>query len=80
MTLARPLIDAGRLLALFDARLKADHAHDLVYPPRSQNHAGLAAFREWLLQEARLYADADAAPPLPPGPAAPRRPRRPRGG
>ena len=52
MTLARPLIEAGRLLTLFDARLKAEYAHYLVYPPRSRNHAGLAAFRDWLLQEA----------------------------
>lgn len=62
MTLARPLIDAGRLLTLFDARLKAEYAHYLVYPPRSRNHAGLAAFREWLLEEARLHADAEATP------------------
>jgi len=60
MTLARPLIEAGRLLTLFDARLKAEYAHYLVYPPRSRNHAGLAAFRDWLLQEARAYAEAEA--------------------
>ena len=62
MTLARPLIEAGRLLPLFDARLKAEYAHYLVYPSRSRNHAGLAAFREWLLQEARTYAEAEARP------------------
>jgi LysR family glycine cleavage system transcriptional activator len=59
MTLARPLIEAGRLLTLFDARLKAEYAHYLVYPPRSRNHAGLAAFRDWLLQEARAFAEAE---------------------
>lgn len=77
MTLARPLIEAGRLVRLFDARLKAEYAHYLVYPPRSENHAGLAAFREWLLQEARLYAEAEAAepPPVAAAPAPP--PRRP---
>lgn len=80
MTLARPLIDAGRLLALFDARLKADYAHYLVYPPRSNNHAGLVAFRQWLLQEARLYAEADALPPVPPAPAASRGGKSRRGG
>jgi LysR family glycine cleavage system transcriptional activator len=31
-----------------------------VYPPRSRNHAGLAAFRDWLLQEAHAYAGAEA--------------------
>ena len=61
MTLARPLIDAGRLVVLFDERLKAEFAHYLVFPPRSRNHAGLAAFRDWLLGEARTYVDAEVA-------------------
>lgn len=61
MTLARPLVDAGRLLVLFDVRLKAGFAHYLVYPPRSAGHAGLQTFREWLLEEARAYAAAEAA-------------------
>lgn len=60
MTLARPLVEAGRLVPLFEERLKAEFAHYLVYPARSEGHAGLAAFRAWLLQEAQ--AD-DAAPP-----------------
>lgn len=55
ITLTRPLVDAGLLLPLFDARLKAEYAHYLVYPPRSQSHRGLAAFRDWLLAEARDY-------------------------
>lgn len=55
LTLARPMMEAGRLVPLFDARLKAEFAHYLVYPPRSREHAGLARFRDWLLQEARDY-------------------------
>ena len=52
MTLARPLVEAGRLLLPFEQRLKAEFAHYLVYPPRSAAHAGLLAFRDWLLSEA----------------------------
>ena len=52
MTLARPLVDAGRLVPLFPQRLKAGFAHYLVYPPRSAGHSGLQALRGWLLEEA----------------------------
>jgi LysR family glycine cleavage system transcriptional activator len=62
MSLLQPTIDAGRLLRLFDEQLPAEFAHYLVYPPRSQNHAGLAAFREWVVGEAGRYADAKRAP------------------
>ena len=55
LTLARPAIEAGRLVPLFDERLKAEFAHYLVYPERSCEHAGLAKFRDWLLQETREY-------------------------
>ena len=55
MTLTRPLVDAGLLVPLFDARLKAEYAHYLVYPPRAQSHRGLVDFRDWLLAEAREY-------------------------
>ncbi|MFC3552285.1 LysR substrate-binding domain-containing protein [Lysobacter cavernae] len=61
MTLARPLIEAGHLVALFDERLKAEYAHYLVLPPRSREHAGLAAFRDWLLEEAGRYEAGKAA-------------------
>jgi LysR family transcriptional regulator, glycine cleavage system transcriptional activator len=54
MTLARPLVEAGRLLLPFEQRLKAEFAHYLVYPPRSATHAGLRAFRDWLLAEAAM--------------------------
>lgn len=55
LTLARPAIEAGRLVPLFDECLKAEFAHYLVYPERSREHAGLAKFRDWLLQETRDY-------------------------
>jgi LysR family glycine cleavage system transcriptional activator len=72
MTLARPLIEAGRLLTLFNARLKAEYAHYLVYPPRSRNHAGLAAFREWLLQEAMAFTESEAQATAAPATRTPR--------
>ena len=62
MTLARPMVDAGRLVVLFEERLQAQYAHYLVYPERSQAHAGLALFRDWLLAEAQIYTAAVAAP------------------
>lgn len=52
MTLARPLVDAGRLVLPFEQRLKAEFAHYLVYPPRSAAHTGLLSFRDWLQAEA----------------------------
>ena len=60
MTLARPMLDAGRLMVLFDERLPAQYAHYLVYPERAQAHAGLALFRDWLLGQAQAYAREDA--------------------
>jgi LysR family glycine cleavage system transcriptional activator len=64
-TLIRPLVKAGLLVPLFTERLKSDKAYHLVYPARSDDHAGLAAFREWLFAEARGYAALDTAPPPP---------------
>ena len=65
ITLTRPLVEAGLLVPLFDARLKAEFAHYLVYPPRSESHRGLAAFRDWLLAEAREYERQAAPTPVP---------------
>jgi LysR family glycine cleavage system transcriptional activator len=68
LTMTRPLIDAGLLVMLSPHRLKSDYAHYLVHPPRSNDHAGLIAFREWLLVQARAYATelaADAPKPTP---------------
>ena len=78
MTLVRPMVEAGRLVPLFRERLKAEFAHYLVYPPRSQTHAGLAAFRTWLLAEAADYTRQDAlADGLQGAPAAKKRARTP---
>ncbi len=56
LTLTRPMVEAGRMMTLFEERLKADYSHYLVFPERSARHRGLHAFRDWLLQEAADYA------------------------
>jgi LysR family glycine cleavage system transcriptional activator len=62
MTMVRPLIESGMLIALFPERLRARYAHYLVYPQRSREHAAFRAFRDWLLEEAATFrATTDAA-------------------
>ncbi|WP_267226014.1 LysR substrate-binding domain-containing protein [Dyella silvae] len=56
LTMARPLVESGQLILLSRRRLRADFAHYLVYPARSSQHPALLAFRAWLLEEARRYA------------------------
>lgn len=51
MTMARPLIDSGKLVQLWKRTLPADYAHWFVLPPRSEQHVGVRAFRAWLLDE-----------------------------
>jgi LysR family glycine cleavage system transcriptional activator len=68
MTMAQPLIDHGRLVAMSPQRMRADFAHYLVYPPRSEQHPALMVFRAWLLEAAAEYARATARPPKPPHP------------
>ena len=63
MTLVKPHIDSGRLVMLMPERLRAEWSHYLVYPPRCARHAGIAAFREWLLLEAAEHSAATATPP-----------------
>lgn len=70
LTMVKPQIDAGRLVVLVPQRLRAEWSHYLVYPPRSATHAGVAAFRSWLLEEAAQHTAATAAAAIP---AAPRR-------
>jgi LysR family glycine cleavage system transcriptional activator len=53
MTLARPLIEAGRLKALSSQRLRAEYAHYLVWPERSARKLAVQAFRDWVLAQAR---------------------------
>lgn len=57
LTRARLLLESGQLVRLTSERLRTDYGHYLVYPQRSADHAGLRAFRAWLLQAARTYAD-----------------------
>lgn len=56
MVRSKLLIDSGQLLVLSDKRLPSDYAHYLVYPPRSADHAGLLAFRDWVHAQARTIA------------------------
>ncbi len=62
LTMVRPLIDTGRLVALTTHRLAAEASHYLVYPPRSENHPALVAFREWILGIARSEPPSRARP------------------
>jgi LysR family glycine cleavage system transcriptional activator len=58
LTLAQPLIDAQRLVRLFDEKLKSDFSHYLVFPPRARSHQGLQQFSAWVLDEAAAYTSA----------------------
>lgn len=71
LTRVRLLLESGQLQRLGDKCLKTEYAHFLVYPPRSQAHSGLIAFRRWLHEEARRYgAGMDAAAPAESAPRA----------
>jgi len=71
--MVRPLVEAGLLVVLFPQVLKARYGHYLVYPQRSREHAGFAAFRDWLLEEAQAFRRSHphtllrAKPPARPG-------------
>lgn len=45
-------IAAGRLIKPFDIAIPADFAYYVVCPVATKNHPKIAAFREWLLEEA----------------------------
>jgi len=47
-------IRSGRLIAPFDAKLKASTAYYIVYPPEFSDRPRIRAFRDWLLAEAQL--------------------------
>lgn len=70
LTMVRPLVEAGLLVALFPQVLKARYAHYLVYPERSREHAGFIAFRAWLLEEAAQFRAQPHANPQKPKRAA----------
>lgn len=44
---------SGRLVRLFDLRMKAEMAYYIVYPPRAIERPMVRAFRDWLVAEAR---------------------------
>lgn len=52
LTRARLLLESGQLVRLSSQRLKTRYAHYLVYPPRSAEHRGFLAFRDWLRAQA----------------------------
>ncbi|HVP61050.1 MAG TPA: LysR substrate-binding domain-containing protein [Myxococcaceae bacterium] len=52
LTMARPLLESGRLIALTAHRLPDAYSHYLVYPPRSEPHPALVTFRSWILEAA----------------------------
>ena len=60
MTMARPLIEAGRLKSLSRQRLRAEFAHYLVWPARSAHRPTVQAFRDWVLTQARAYREGEA--------------------
>jgi LysR family glycine cleavage system transcriptional activator len=72
-TMAQPLIDHGRLVALSSQQMRADFSHYLVYPQRSERHPALVVFRSWLLDAAAAYARETARPSKRPRPARTRR-------
>jgi len=72
LMMARPLLEAGRLVALSTQRLPAKFSHYLVYPPRSVGHPAVVAFRAWLLEAAAAYVRDDVVHAVP----EPRRSRR----
>jgi LysR family glycine cleavage system transcriptional activator len=45
-------LTSGRLVRLFDLRLKSQMAYYIVYPPRAIERPMVRAFRDWLLAEA----------------------------
>lgn len=66
LTMARPLLDNGMLVALFRERMRSEYSHFLAYPVRMRGVPAFEAFRAWVLEESQAYAAseqrADAAP------------------
>jgi LysR family transcriptional regulator, glycine cleavage system transcriptional activator len=51
--LVQPELEAGTLIIPFDLKAATDAAYFLVYPEERLSNPSFAAFRTWLLQEAR---------------------------
>lgn len=60
-TLVQEDITARRLVALFDFSVPSEPGYYLVCPEATSNVRKVAVFREWLLGEAKLWADKIAA-------------------
>jgi LysR family glycine cleavage system transcriptional activator len=56
-------IEAGRLVQPFPQLHVSSRSHWLCYPEGRRNQPKIAAFRDWLLGEARAAAEAGHAPP-----------------
>ena len=54
-------LEAARLVIPFDLTTPTDFAYYIVHPPSKSSSAGVNAFKEWLLQEAAVTADASDA-------------------
>ena len=52
--LAADEIASGRLVRPFDVDVPAEFAYYLAYPEESAGRPDVAAFREWILEEARI--------------------------
>lgn len=48
-------LHGGRLVPLLDSTLSTDHAYHLVAPPNRMKLAKVAAFRDWLLEQASRH-------------------------
>ena len=55
--LAADEIASGRLVRPFDVDVPAEYAYYLAYPEKSADQPNVAAFREWILEEARAGGD-----------------------
>ena len=51
ITMARPLLETGKLARITNKSLRADYAHWFVWPQRTARHRGVVAFRDWLRSE-----------------------------
>jgi LysR family glycine cleavage system transcriptional activator len=50
--LARPSIEAGHLVRLFPRGVRARFSYYIAYPPAAAAIPRVAAFRDWLVQQA----------------------------
>ena len=55
--LAADEIASGQLVRPFDVDVPAEFAYYLAYPEESADRPVVAAFREWILDEARVGGD-----------------------